>query len=215
MASGGSRRWKVQSYLEQRDGKWPREGKHVLAQYDDDSVVVYQAYCPEIAQYAVEHQKFGGERFSYGRMSWIKTNFLWMMYRCGWCTKEGQERVLAVRITREGFNTILSKALTGKQEKERGMQEKSSVRLQWDPDHDPTGASESRRAIQLGLRNEMLERYGSEWIVEIQDITDFVSEQYEHVKLGQMSALQVAEERVFPVSDGTTALQLGLSECDS
>lgn len=57
MASGGSRRWKVQSYLEQRDGKWPREGKHVLAQYDDDSVVVYQAYCPEIAQYAVEHQK--------------------------------------------------------------------------------------------------------------------------------------------------------------
>lgn len=61
----------------------------------------------------------------------------------------------------------------------------------------------------------MLERYGSEWIVEIQDITDFVSEQYEHVKLGQMSALQVAEERVFPVSDGTTALQLGLSECDS
>lgn len=50
-------------------------------------------------------------------MSWIKTNFLWMMYRCGWCTKKNQERVLAVRITREGFDTILSKALAGKAEK--------------------------------------------------------------------------------------------------
>lgn len=99
--------------------------------------------------------RFGGERFSYSRMSWIKTNFLWMMYRCGWCTKKGQERVLAVRITREGFNTILSRALTGKDEKERGMKEKSAVRLQWDPDHDPSGTCERRRAIQLGLRNEV------------------------------------------------------------
>ena len=88
-------------------------------------------------------------------MSWIKTNFLWMMYRCGWCSKKEQERVLAVRITRDGFNSILSEALTGRDEKERGMTEKSHVRLQWDPDHDPNGLSEARRAIQLGLRNEV------------------------------------------------------------
>lgn len=99
--------------------------------------------------------RFGGDKFSYKRMSWIKTNFLWMMYRCGWCHKKDQERVLAVRITREGFNSILSKALTGHDEKERGMKEKSSVRLQWDPDHTPTGAPEKRRAIQLGLRDEV------------------------------------------------------------
>lgn len=102
------------------------------------------------------YTRFGGEKFSYHRMSWIKTNFLWMMYRCGWCTKKGQEKVLAVRITRDGFNTILAKALTGHQEKEKGLNEKSSVRLQWDPDHDPTGTSEQRRAIQLGLRNEVI-----------------------------------------------------------
>ena len=89
-------------------------------------------------------------------MSWIKTNFLWMMYRCGWCTKgSAQGRVLAIRITRDGFNTILSKALTGADERQMGTREKSDVRLQWDPDHSPTGASEQRRAIQLGLRNEV------------------------------------------------------------
>lgn len=100
--------------------------------------------------------RFGGDKFSYSRMSWIKTNFLWMMYRCGWCTKKNQERVLAVRITREGFMEILSRALTGHDEKMQGMSGKSPVRLQWDPDHSPTGAPEKRRAIQLGLRNEVV-----------------------------------------------------------
>lgn len=78
-----------------------------------------------------------------------------MMYRCGWCSKRNQERVLAVWLTREGFDKILSLALTGRDEKERGMKEKSCVRLQWDPDHDPSGVPEKRRAIQLGLRNEV------------------------------------------------------------
>lgn len=104
-------------------------------------------------------------------MSWIKTNFLWMMYRCGWCTKQGQERVLAVRITRDGFDTILSKALTGQQEKERGIKEKSSVRLQWDPDHDPSGAPEQRRAIQLGLRNEVFESKGEIAVIPLVQIS--------------------------------------------
>lgn len=52
-----SRPWLTESYLEQNDRVWPKEGRHILAQYDDDSVVVYQAYCPEIAEYAVKHQK--------------------------------------------------------------------------------------------------------------------------------------------------------------
>ena len=57
---------------------------------NSEGVIVYQAYRPSIGTYAVEHGHFGGE-FSYSRMSWIKTNFLWMMYRSGWGTKPGQE----------------------------------------------------------------------------------------------------------------------------
>ena len=56
-AAAGQKHWRVQSYVEQRDREWPQEGRHVLAQYDSDSVVVYQAYCPEIADYAVKNQK--------------------------------------------------------------------------------------------------------------------------------------------------------------
>jgi hypothetical protein len=61
--------------------RWPEAGRHILAQFDASSVVVYQAYRPSIGHYVARHQAFGGE-FSFSRMSWIKTNFLWMIYRC-------------------------------------------------------------------------------------------------------------------------------------
>ena len=60
---GAATSWKTdfslqtQSYLEQQRKFWPREGKHILAQYDDESIVVYQAFKPEIAEYAVKHQQ--------------------------------------------------------------------------------------------------------------------------------------------------------------
>ena len=73
---------------QRQDSLWPQEGQHILAHYDDASVVVYQAYRPSIAEYAVTHQRFGGD-FSFNRMSWIKPNFLWMMFRSGWAGKEG------------------------------------------------------------------------------------------------------------------------------
>ena len=61
-------------YLEQA-ARWPREGNHILAQYDDESVVVYQAYRSSVGRFAAEHGYFGGD-FSLSRMSWIKPSLL-------------------------------------------------------------------------------------------------------------------------------------------
>src|SRR3954452_12651443 len=96
-------------YLAQQ-AHWPESGRHILAQFDAESVVVYQAYRPEIGHFAARHGYFGGG-FSQGRMSWIKPNFLWMMYRSGWGTKEDQEVTLAVRLRRDAFDEILSLAV--------------------------------------------------------------------------------------------------------
>ena len=74
-------------YVEQMK-RWPKAGRHILAQFDDDTIIVYQAYRPEIGKFAVENGYFGGE-FKYSRMSWIKPNFLWMMYRSQWGQSEG------------------------------------------------------------------------------------------------------------------------------
>ena len=99
----------TEKYLTQVSN-WPERGKHILAQFDENSIVVYQAYRPEIGHFAVSKGYFGGE-FSLSRMSWIKPNFLWMMYRSGWGTKIGQEVILAVTIQRTAFDEILAKAV--------------------------------------------------------------------------------------------------------
>jgi hypothetical protein len=96
-------------YAEQMK-RWPQAGRHVLAQFDDETIVVYQAYRPEIGNSAVERGYFGRE-FKYSRMSWIKPNFLWMMYRSQWGQAEGQEVVLAVRLRRTFFDSLLARAV--------------------------------------------------------------------------------------------------------
>ncbi|HBY80241.1 MAG TPA: DUF4291 domain-containing protein, partial [Cyanobacteria bacterium UBA11148] len=63
-----------------------------------------------IGHFAAQHGYFGGE-FSLKRMSWIKTNFLWMMYRSGWGTKADQEVVLAIWLKRSAFEEILAAAV--------------------------------------------------------------------------------------------------------
>ena len=189
--------------------QWPQSGKHIMAQYTEDSVTVYQAYRREIGQFAASHQYFGGE-FSYSRMSWIKPNFLWMMYRNGWGVKQGQEITLAIKLHRSYFEQILLNAVissfrpethSSHQSWKQAIQN-SDVRLQWDPDHDPFGGKQERRAIQLGLRNDFLLPFKGDGVIEIEDISDFVSEQRIHVESARIEPthierLQTPAERVY------------------
>lgn len=202
--------------------RWPAAGRQVLAAYDQDTVTVYQAYRPAIADFALEHQRFGGA-FSYSRMSWIKPGFLWMMYRSGWATKEGQERVLAVQLERAGFDRILAEAVEssfrpGSYASREDWQHELSrgeVRLQWDPDHDPYGKPLERRAVQLGLRGSVLALYGREWIRAIDDLTPFVREQHARVRNHDLGGLLVPEERVYPMADPRAARRLGVDAAGS
>jgi hypothetical protein len=183
--------------------RWPEKGQHVLANFDDESISVYQAYKPAIAKFAVDHQCFGGE-FSFTRMSWIKPNFLWMMFRSGWATKEGQERILEIRIKRDFFDRLIKAAVPSIFFSElftdhQGWKDavsSSDVRLQWDPDHDPLGKPVERRAVQLGLRGNMLQRYSDE-LYWIKDITDFVIEQRSN--LNDLEKLLLPYEDVYIV----------------
>ncbi|MGB3266378.1 MAG: DUF4291 domain-containing protein [Microcoleus sp.] len=207
----------TESYLNQAS-KLPKTGRHILAQFDDNTVVVYQAYCPAIGLFAAEHGYFGGE-FSLHRMSWIKPNFLWMMYRSGWGTKPGQEVILAVRLKRSAFDEILASAVGSKfvpavygSEREWQQAVKSSdVRLQWDPDRHPSGAKLERRAIQLGLRGSVLANYSRDWIVNIEDISEFVQQQHHYNTKADRAQLLTPCERVYPVTDPDVCQRLGIS----
>lgn len=153
--------------------------KKIYASYDEQIIRVYQAFSNEIADEAL---KLGhlGNKFRLNRMTWIKPSFLWMMYRSGWATKEKQERVLAFDIKIEGFREMLQsvvlsnydETIYGNCENWKKMKEKSEVICQWDPDRNISLEPLDRRAIQLGIRGEMVYKYVNTWTVKITDITN-------------------------------------------
>ncbi|MGD9644063.1 MAG: DUF4291 domain-containing protein [Pirellulales bacterium] len=196
--------------------RWPQSGRHILAHFDESTIVVYQAYRSSAGEFAVAHQRFGRD-FSYRRMSWIKPNFLWMMYRSDWGRSEGQTVVLAVRLRRTFFESLLEQAVGSSFDPARHVDqtawqqavEQSDVRLQWDPDHQPSGEPTARRAIQIGLRGAALESYGQREIMEIADISNFVAQQRAVLDRGDENDLLLLLERVYQPSSAA-AVHVGL-----
>jgi len=196
---------------------WPSEGKHILAHYDADTIVVYQAYRPSIGEYAIRSGAFGGD-FSYSRMSWIKPNFLWMMFRSGWGTKDGQEIVLGLRMQRQFFDGLLARAVSSSWDPSgqithgewKAAVASSDVRVQWDPDHDPHGKPLCRRAIQLGLRGAALDAFGRRELLEVVDMTNFVAEQRSHLGHTELAQLKTPVERIYVPDDASIARRLQL-----
>jgi hypothetical protein len=187
--------------------RWPPQGEQVLAQFDADNVIVYQAYRPSTGHYAIKNGRLGGPDFSFNRMSWIKPNFLWMMYRSGWGTKPGQEVTLGLRIRRSFFDRLLREAVESAFDPARRASpedwktavETSEVRLQWDPDHAPDGAKLARRAVQLGLRGDALMALATTELVEVIDMSAFIEAQRAHALAGApWSALRTPVEHVYP-----------------
>ncbi len=145
---------------------------------------------------------------------------MWMMYRSGWGMKAGQEITLAIRIHRPFFENLLAQAVetsfTNSHYSTYGEWEQaiatSSVRMQWDPDHTPTGAPLPRRALQLGLRRQPLKAYGNEEIIDVLDLTTFIEEQRPNSTTSRLSELIMPVERVYIPDDPNTRIRLKLDE---
>ena len=68
----------------------------------------------------------------------------------------------------------------------------------------------SDEAIRFGMRDESLRRYAREWIVSIEDVSDFVSEQRKRVEGRDYSRLVTPPEKVYNVHDLSVAARLGI-----
>lgn len=187
-----------------RKEKKEMDERNIYATYDENTIRVYQAYNTNIAEEALMLATFG-KNFSLSRMTWIKPSFLWMMYRSGWASKENQERILAIDMKREGFNKILENAILSSYSQESGLSieewrekiEQSEVRCQWDPERDIFGNPTERRAIQLGIRGEVLKKYVRDWIVKITDITEEVKRIKESIENQTFSKNSLPEEKMY------------------
>ena len=180
------------------------EERNIYAVFNDKTIRVYQAYNNEIADEALKLGRFGS-KFSLNRMTWIKPSFLWMMYRSGWASKQGQERILAIDLKKEGFDEIVRNAVLSSfrevsdlsKEEWKNRLENSEVRCQWDPDRDIYANPIGRRAIQLGIKGETVRKYVNEWIVNITDITDKVNEMRNSIQNGTFSESILPQERKY------------------
>ncbi|MEU3547827.1 DUF4291 domain-containing protein [Streptomyces longwoodensis] len=179
--------------------------------HTDSTITVYQAYSPEIGLPAARDGRFPTV-WQRDRMTWIKPSFLWMMYRCGWGSKEGQETVLAVEISRDGFEWALEHACLSHYEDGlhadratwKRQLKRSPARVQWDPERDLHLRPLAHRSLQLGLAGEAARRYADEWTVSITDVTSLAHTVHAHVREGQLDAARdlMPRERPYPVSDG-------------
>ncbi|WP_037678114.1 DUF4291 domain-containing protein [Streptomyces albus] len=182
----------------------------IRALHTATTVTVYQAYDPRIGLPAAREGRFPAA-WKRDRMTWIKPSFLWMMYRSGWGTKEGQRTVLAVEISREGFEWALRHSCLSHykpgvhpdRDSWRRELRRAPARVQWDPERDLRLRPLTYRSLQLGLAGEATRRYADAWTVSITDVTPLARRIHGLVREGGLAAAarELPAETVYDAGD--------------
>lgn len=183
----------------------------IRADFTRDTITMYQAYDDLIADAALKAQRFTSPSFSMRRMTWIKPSFLWLMHRSQWGGKKSQSRVLAVKISRSGFESALCQAVLtefvpgvhASREAWRDAFERARVHVQWDPERSLHGKALSHYSLQVGISRHLIEAFVEEWICEIEDYTPRVRKIFAQSRAGKSKNVRrlLPPERVYPVSE--------------
>jgi hypothetical protein len=191
----------------------------IRADYDRDTIVVYQAFSPAIADAALRAGRFV-EPFSFTRMTWIKPSFRWLMARSNWGRKPNQERTLAVRLRRDAWDRALaiavptdpSAAAYSDYASWRRAFEAATVHVQWDTERSLAGAGLGHYSLQVGLSRAVARDYAERWVVDLVDLSDRVRALRELVRGGRPAEARrlLPPERVYPIGDATRR-RLGLA----
>ncbi len=182
----------------------------IRADYDAETIVMYQAYAPAIAEPALAAQRFVAP-FSFGRMTWIKPSFLWLMHRSNWGRKAGQERILAVRIRRTGWEQALSLAVLTSPEATvfRSPDEwsKALPKPRSTFNGIPSATSGAARCLATASRSASaaisIREYAESWVVAIEDRTPLVRKMYQQIQAGHAdsAAKLLPRERPYAVDE--------------
>ncbi|MFW1957905.1 DUF4291 domain-containing protein [Acinetobacter guillouiae] len=182
----------------------------IRALYDRDTITVYQAYNQQIAQLAVQQQKFVSP-FSFHRMTWIKPSFLWLMERSHWATKSNQNHILAIRIKRDFWEYLIQQSihtdptLSAHKNGEHWSEsfENAKVHIQWDPERNLKGTKLEQRSIQIGISRFLIQAFNNTAIHSIQDITPLVTKMAQFRRLGKYKHAEklLPKQRIYPLND--------------
>lgn len=182
--------------------------RQIRAHYDRDTIIVYQAYGHSIADAALKAGRFMPP-FSWRRMTWIKPSLLWLMARSNWGQKRGQERTLAIRITRTGWDQALSEGVLtaytpGAHASFAAWEDAfadTAIHVQWDPERSLRGEKRQQDSIQVGVSRHRIRTYTDEWVVSIEDWTETINKIRSLRDRGRIKDARrlLPSERVYPV----------------
>jgi hypothetical protein len=182
--------------------------RQVRAVYTPETITVYQAYPPAVALAAAKAGAFVPP-FKRDRMTWLKPSFLWMMFRSQWAAPDTQERVLAVEMTREGFEWALAHSCLAQydhtffpdREQWAATLSRSPVRVQWEHERSIELKPLPHRALRVGLGVETIDRYVQDWTVGITDVTHQARRMGELVRKGDFFRAErmLPDERPYPL----------------
>lgn len=181
----------------------------IRADYNQHTITIYQAYNDAIADVAVRDGRFGAP-FSFNRMTWIKPSFMWMMERSNWGLKKDQQHILAIRIKRTFFDTLLEQAVLTTPEAHVyphvGIWEtlfaQANVYVQWDPERSINGKKLEHRSLQLGISRNLISQFNEDAIVAIDDLTPLVRKCHNLLINGKTTQAKsfLPPEKIYPVS---------------
>lgn len=192
--------------------------QEIRADYDRDTITVYQAYGKSIAVSAIKNNRFESP-FSFNRMTWIKPSYLWLMERSNWGAKSNQEYILGIKINRASWEKALSMGVLTDPDKtiykSGALWDKefrnAKVHIQWDPERTLKGAKMQVRSIQVGIGRDLIKEYNEEWIREINDLTPLTKKIRLLLKEGKYKEAKrlVPGEKIYEVPDDTK-LRIGI-----
>ncbi|EIR4668481.1 DUF4291 domain-containing protein [Escherichia coli] len=181
----------------------------IRADYNQHTITVYQAYNDAIADVAVRDGRFGAS-FSFNRMTWIKPSFMWMMERSNWGLKKDQQHILAIRIKRTFFDTLLEQAVLTTPEAHvyphagiwATLFAQANVYVQWDPERSINGKKLEHRSLQLGISRNLISQFNEDAIVAIDDLTPLVRKCHNLLINGKTTQAKsfLPPEKIYPVS---------------
>ena len=181
----------------------------IRADYNQHTITIYQAYNDAIADVAVRDGRFGAS-FSFNRMTWIKPSYMWMMERSNWGLKKDQQHILAIRIKRTFFDTLLEQAVLTTPEAhvypQAGIWEtlfaQANVYVQWDPERSINGKKLEHRSLQLGISRNLISQFNEDAIVAIDDLTPLVRKCHNLLINGKTTQAKsfLPPEKIYPVS---------------
>lgn len=153
----------------------------IRARFNQNRLTVYQGHSQSVADASLASGKLVLAPKAADSL-WITTSFLDAMRDSDWAMREGQHRILSLHMTRQGFEWALDHAVSAGFDPERFDTETqwqralahSPVRVQWDQALSLNGKPAGYMTPRLGLALEARERFLSEWISDISDVTPHV-----------------------------------------